>query len=127
PDVDDGGQRTVAYQQATHDLDRALRRAKADSYGVVIAQRLEAFEAEREGRASLVACDGVDLVDNDRLDRAQHVSAAGTGKQQIQRLRRGDDQTWMAAQHLRALCGRGVAGPYSDGDRRWLEAHLDRY
>ena len=39
--------------------------------GAGVAQRLEPLEGEREVRAALVARDGVDLVDDDRLDRAQ--------------------------------------------------------
>ena len=39
--------------------------------GTGVAQRLEPFEGEREVRAALVARDGVDLVDDHRLGRAQ--------------------------------------------------------
>ena len=39
--------------------------------GPPVAQRLEPLEREREVRAALVAGDGVDLVDDDGLDRAQ--------------------------------------------------------
>ena len=44
--------------------------------GRAVAERLEPFEREREVRATLVARDGVDLVDDHRLGGAQQPRAA---------------------------------------------------
>ena len=69
--VDDHRQRTVADQQPADGLDRPLGGRQADAVRAGVAQRLEPLEREREVRAALVARDRVDLVDDDRLDRAQ--------------------------------------------------------
>ena len=69
--VDDRGQRPVAHEQPGDGLDRPLRRRQPDAVRALLAQRLEPLEREREVRAALVAGDGVDLVDDDRLDRAE--------------------------------------------------------
>ena len=76
-------------------------------------------------RAPLVAGGGVDLVDDHRLDRAQHRPAPGGGDQQIERLGGGDQEVGRAADHRRPLAGRGVAGPDrrpSDAGRRVARA-----
>ena len=49
----------------------AAWRTARSRLGRPVAQRLEPLEREREVRAALVARDGVDLVDDHRLDRAQ--------------------------------------------------------
>ena len=62
---------TVADQETADGLDRTLRGREPDPVGTGVAQRLEPLEGEREVRAALVARDGVDLVDDDGLHRAQ--------------------------------------------------------
>ena len=74
--VDDRGQRTVAHEQPRHRLDRSLRGRQPDPVGPLLAQRFETLEGEGQVRAALVAGDGVDLVDDHRLDRAQRVAPA---------------------------------------------------
>ena len=67
------------------------------------------------------AGDRVDLVDDDVLDAAQDLAGLA-GQQQVQALRRRDeDVRWVAGQ-LATLIGGRVAGPARDGDPRWLVA-----
>ena len=80
--------------------------------GRVVAQRLEPLEREREVRAALVARDGVDLVDDHRLDRAQRVAAPLAGDEQVERLGRGDHEARRLAHHRGALRAGGVAGAH---------------
>ena len=85
--VDDlrGGAR--ADEEPGHRLDRALRGGQPDALRRPLADRFEALEREREVRAALVACDGVDLVDDDGLDGAEELASLRAGDEQVERLR----------------------------------------
>ena len=74
----------------------------------------QALEREREVRAALGRGDGVDLVDDHRLDAAQHLARL-RGEHQVERLRRGDQDVRRRAAHRRAVALRRVAG--ADRDR----------
>ncbi len=89
-----------------------------------LAQGLEPFEGEGQVGAALVAGHGVDLVDDDRLDRLQRLAAAVAGDQQVQRLGRGDHEGGRPADHRRPLGRRGVAGAHAHPDRRRVEPQL---
>ena len=78
---------------------------------------LEALEREREMGAALRAGDGVHLVDDHRLDAAQHLAAL-RGEEQEERLRRRDQDVGRRAQHLAALPLVGVARADADRQRR---------
>ena len=67
--------------------------------------------------AALALGDGVDLVDDHRLDRAQHLAGSG-GEDQVERLRRRDQDVGRVAAHRLALLLRRVAGPQRDRDLR---------
>ena len=62
--------------------------------------RLEALEREREVRAALGVGDGVDLVDDHRLDPAEHLARV-RGEDQVQRLGRRDEDVGRVAQPWR--------------------------
>ena len=66
-------------------------------------------------RATLAAGDGVNLVDDDRLDPGQGL-AGRRGQHQKQRLGRGDQHIGRLADELAAARGRGVAGADADAD-----------
>ena len=74
-----------------------LRRAGAASRTSPIrctppaAQRLQPLERKRQVRPPLGRHQGVDLVNDDRLERSQHVARV-RGEQQVQRFGRGDQQ-----------------------------------
>ena len=78
-------------------------------------QRLEPLERQRQVRAALGRHQRVDLVDDDRVDRAQRLARVRR-QQQVERLRRGDQDVGRLALEPRALGLRRVAG--ADRDRR---------
>ena len=78
---------------------------------------LEALQRERQVRAALRAGDRVHLVEDHRLDGAQHLAAL-RGEQQEERLGRRDQDVGRRAQHLLALALRRVARAHADGELR---------
>ena len=124
--VDDGREGTVADQQTADGLDRTLGGREPDPMGAGVTQRLEPLEGQREVRAALVARDGVDLVDDDRLHRAQELPTLVAGDEQVQRLGRGDHEARRLAQHGGALGARGVTGADRDADAGRGEPELGR-
>ena len=74
----------------------------------------EPLDAERQVRAALRPGDGVHLVQDQRLDRAEDLAPA-RGEQQEERLGRGDQDVRRLAEHLSALLLRRVAGADGDG------------
>jgi hypothetical protein len=61
--------------------------------------------------AALVARHRVDLVDDDRAHRAQHRAPALAREEDVERLRRGDEDVRGLPRHRRALARRRVSGP----------------
>ena len=122
--VDDRRQRPIPHEQTRHGLDRSLRRGQADPARPTVAQHFETFQREREVRTPLVACDGVDLVDDHGVDRAQHLAALLGGHEQIERLGRRHDEAGRVPEHRRTLGTGGVAGAHRDTDRRRVEPEL---
>ena len=117
-----GSGRSPTSSRATVSIGRCVA-DRPTRFGRDLAQRFEPFEREREVRAALVARDGVDLVDDHRLDGAQRGAAARARDQQVQRLRRRDDEARRLAHHARPLRARRVAG--ADARRR-CRARRDR-
>jgi hypothetical protein len=75
-------------------------------------------------RAALRAGDGMNLVDDDGAERAEHRSAAHAREQDVERLRRRDEDVRRLAQHPGARGGRRVAGADGDADLGELLAVL---
>ena len=75
-------------------------------------------------RSALVARDRVDLVDDHGVDRAQGFPPTRAGDQQVERLRRRDDERRRLADHPRPLRVRGVAGAHRDADVGRVETEL---
>ena len=112
--VDDRHLAPRADEEAPDLLQRILRRAQPDPLHVTptpAAARLllQALERERQVRAALGVRDGVDLVDDHRLDAAEHLAGA-RGEDQVQRLGRRDQDVGRPARHRRALALGRVAG-----------------
>ena len=61
--------------------------------------------------------DGVHLVEDQRLDALQHLAPA-RGEQQVQRLRRRDQDVRVLSQHRRAVALRRVSGADGDAELR---------
>ncbi len=71
---------------------------------------VEAFEREGEVGSALVGGDGVDLVDDDGADAAEVFPALSGGEEDVEGLRRGDEDVGRVAQHGGTVFGEGVAG-----------------
>ena len=76
--------------------------------GGLSAQSRQPFERQRQMRAALVRDERVDLVDDDRLDAAQHLAHVRR-QHQVDRLRRGDQDVGRIAKESRAFGLRRVA------------------
>ena len=109
--VHDGGRRgrrPAPLSSARRLLDGPLRGRQADALGPASElEVLETLEGEREVRAPLVACQGVDLVDDDRGHRAEHGPAALRRDEEVEALGRGDEE------------GRRAPSPWRSGPAPW--------
>ena len=100
-------------QFATYLVERTLRRREADALQRPFDEALEALQRQRHVRAALRRHQRVDLVDDHRLDAAQRLARPGR-QQQIERLRRRDQDLRAAPPKARALLRGCVAGPHRD-------------
>ena len=115
-DVDEGAVAVAADEEPRDFLEGLLGRGEADALGLAAGEGVEPLEREGEVRAALVARDGVDLVDDDGADGAEHAAPAGAREEDVERLRGRDEDVGRRARHLGAL-GRGrVAGADEDAD-----------
>ena len=94
----------AAAEEARDLLERPLRRGEPDPLEAAVlgTERLEPLEREEEVRAALGRGDRVDLVDDDGLDRREHLARL-RGQQEVERLRRRDQDVGRRARDARAL------------------------
>ena len=105
-----------ADEEMRHLLDRLLRCREADAEQRVAAKRGEALQREREMRAALVGRHRMDLVDDHRARRRQHLPPGFRSQQHVERFGRGDDDMRRRAAHAVALRRRRVAGAHPGAD-----------
>ena len=91
------------------------------------AQRRQPLQGDRQVGAALVARQRVDLVHDDRLHRPQHAASGLGGQQDVQRLRRGDQDVGRPPAHLRPLALGGVAGANQGADADIGQARLQQF
>ena len=101
-------------EQARHQLDRPLRGGEPDPRERLGGQPIQSLERHRQVGAALVARHRVDLVDDHGVDRLEDRPAALRRDEQVQRLRRRDDEVRRAAEHRGASRRRGVARAHAD-------------
>ena len=77
---------------------------------------VEAFEREGEVAAAAVAGQGVNLVDDHRVDAAQGFARPLGGEHQVEGLWRGDEDVRRPGDEGAAARGLGVAGADADAD-----------
>ena len=115
-----GGGQADALERADRLTRRPLRSSgRASGRPGPCAQALQALQAQREVGAALGPGDRVDLVHDDLLDAAQDLARLA-GQQQVEALRRGDQDVRRMPDEVAALGGRGVAGAARDRDARRL-------
>ena len=105
-----------AAEVAADLLERALGGREADPLRVgALLDRRQALEGQGEVAATLGRSDGVDLVDDHRLDVGEGLGRT-RGEHQVERLRGGDEDVRRVAPHPRPLLLRRVAGAHRDVD-----------
>ena len=105
-----------AHEEARDRLDRFLGRAEPDALAVRAGEQVQPLERECEVAAPLVPGHRVDLVDDHRACGPEKLAAPLGGEQQVQGLRRRDQDVGRALQHARPLPRRGVARAHRDAD-----------
>ena len=109
----DDPDRARPRHEASDFLDRALGRRQPDALHRLAHEPVKPLDREREVRPALRPGNRVDLVEDQRPGRPQHLAAL-RGEQQVERLRGRDQDVGRLAEHRRALLLRGVAGPHGD-------------
>ena len=134
--VDDGGgRRTVPTVRRS--AAAPTSHSATSSIGSIVAESpirwsgppghvLQPLEAQGQVRAAAGLEHRVDLVHDDGAHGAQHLPAPPGGEQEVERLRRGDEDVGRGPEHGRALGGGRVAGADGGGDPRGAEPHLFR-
>jgi len=95
-------------------LERTLRRRETNALERAPGEHLEALERQREVGAALRGDERVDLVEDDGVQRAQHLSGRG-GEQEIERLGRRDEDVGGRALEAGPLSRGGVTGADREG------------
>ena len=121
--VDDRALPTRPDQELGDALERALGRRKPDPLqrllatlavvGLLPHMAVQALQGQCHVRAAFGRRDGVDLVDDQRLDVGEDLPRAG-GHHQVQGLGRRDQDVGRLAQHRLAVLLRRVAGAQAD-------------
>ena len=112
----------LADQKARDLLDGLLRRRQSDARQLpageaAAGERLEALQRKRQMCTAFVVRDGVNLVDDHGAARRQHLSPRNRGEQDVERLRRRDQNVRGCASHARPLALRHVPGAHHRADR----------
>ncbi len=107
-----------AHEEARDLLDRALRGREADALQRPPAERVQTLQRQGQVGASLVARQGVDLIDDHRARRAEDQAALLGGEQQVERLRGRHQDVRRLLDHGRALALGRVARARDGAQRR---------
>ena len=97
-------------------LDRLLGGGKTHSQQSPAAESIEALQGERKVRTALVRRDCVNLVDDDGARRRKHRAPGLRSEQDVEGLRRGDDDVGRTPAHALALAGWRIAGAHPGTD-----------
>ena len=108
--------RAGADQKRRDRFDRLLGGRQAHSQQSIAAECRQALERKRQVGAALVRHQSVDLVDDHGPCGREHRAAGIGAEQDVERLRRGDDDVRRAAVHALALARRRVAGTHPGSD-----------
>ncbi len=116
PYIDDGTGAPAAHQKLRHPLDRTLGSRQADASQRTVAQRLQAFEGQRQVATALVAGQGMDLIDDDGVHRTQAFTSRGRTHQHVQGLRGRDQNMRCLLAHGDAFFLGRITGAHRRGD-----------
>ncbi len=119
--------RVEAAQETGHFVERLDGGREANALDLALGQVGQAFQAEGEMNAALVAGQGMNLIHNDGMHPPEHLPRLGAGQQQVERFRGGDQNVGRLAHHSLALPRRGIAGANGDANFREGEVHIMRH
>ena len=108
-------------------FNRLLRRGQTNAHRRLVSQRFQTFQRQRQMRSALVVGDGVNFIDNHRLNIAQNRAALIRGQQNVKRLRRGDQNVRRPLQHGAPLGHQRVAGADRGANLRHQQPALARH
>jgi len=103
--------RQRAPEESRYLVERPLRRRESDALQRSPGEVFQPFDRECEVGATLGGHQRVDLVENDRVDRPEHVACARS-QQQVERFRRRDEDVGRLAPEPAALGSPGVTGAH---------------
>ena len=103
-------------QQPGYIFDGLLGCAETDALERSLRELLQAFEGQRQMRSPLILGYGVNFIDNNGLGVFQESPTSFGRQQDIERLRRGDENMRRVADHRLPLMGRGIPGTHGDSD-----------
>ncbi len=133
PAVDDGRRvpgRARSRKEVRHHLERPLGGRQPDALQPVPLSRdelAEPLEGERQMRAALVPGQGVHLVDDHRVDTLEHGPGGRRREEEVEGLRRGDQQVGRVPAHGRPGRRRCVAGAHGHRQVRCREPEAGRF
>src|SRR5882757_5543031 len=127
-DVNNEWIRTSISRQKMGDLfNRFLRRRKTNAYRWPMRQRLKSLERKREMRAALVIGYGVNFVHDYGFHVPQDGPALFRREQNVERLRRSNQNVRRAFKHGPALVRERVAGADRSANLRHQQAAFARH
>ena len=118
-DLHDGGVRPATSGKKMRDqLNGFLRCRKANANRRPAGEGFQALERKRQMRAPLVVRDGMDFIDDHRLNGFEDLTAFFCSQQNVERFRRRDQDVGRAVQHGPAVMHQGIAGAHGGANLR---------
>src|SRR5262245_6672867 len=118
--------RMLANQKRPDLINRLLSRRQPDPRRQSLAQGAQSFQRQRQVRSALVAGQGMNFIDDYRLDAAQPLAAFARCQQQIKRLGRRDENVRRVFEHRLPLSLRRVACADGRADRQLAQPCFGR-
>jgi hypothetical protein len=112
-----------AHEKLRDLAQRLLRRGQSNALKSS-AQLLQSLQRQRQMRPPLIPRQRMNLINNHRLDRLEHLAPTPRGQQDVQRLGRRDENVRRLAQHRRPLRLRRIPGAHRYSNLRKLRIQL---
>ena len=111
-----GADAVAAHQETPDLLDGALRGREPDSHHRLLGEGAQPFHRQRQVGAAFVVGNGVNFVENEGMHPAEALAPAPGSEQDVERLRRGDEDVGRALGHALPLGSGGVASAHGGAD-----------
>ncbi len=117
----------VAGQEVSDFFNRLLGCGEPDAHRRSIGQRFQSLQRKRQMCAALVIGDGVDFVNDNGFNIAQNRTTSLSGQQNVERLRRGDQNVRWPLQHGPPFVHERVAGADRCANLRHQQSTVARH